>query len=134
MQTSCCFPNSYVNIKKNLKIDTARVGAAVSGYYFISHGVSLGMSSLLGSSASFMYISMLSNHVDNIAQDKGSSSNHLLVPLCMTLSETLWNSHHPDLHLDFITTFIGFFSYKLAVSRIVYDAIRSDVKDMIEKN
>lgn len=135
MNTTICkyntVSNSYSKIKHRFKKDTFKVGAAVSGYYFITQGATLGLSSLLGSTASFVYVNMLSNHVDNI--EKGSNSNHMLVPICMTLSEVLWNRHHPDIQLDFITTYIGFFAYKLALFRIMYDAIRCDIMDMIEK-
>ena len=122
--------HSYVKIKKRLKKDTLKVGIVVSGYYFVAHGVTLGLSSLLGSTASIVYINMLSNHVDNI--EKNRISNHILVPICMSLCEVVWNKHYPDLQLDFITTYIGFFAYKLALFRIMHDSIRKDIMSMIK--
>ena len=133
MQSLCHYktvPKSYSKIKSSFKKDTLKVGIVVSGYYFIAQGIPLGLSSLLGSTASFVYVNMLSKYVDNL--ENGSKPNHILIPLCMTLSEVLWNRHHPELQLDFITTYIGFFSYKLALFKIMYDAIRYDIMDMIE--
>jgi len=112
----------YENIKSKIKKSTLRYGAAVSTYHFIFHTPIDGISASLGTIASYVYIDSLSSYVDNIEKSFGLNKR-LLVPTCLALFESVWNSR--DLPFDFNmgATLFGFFVYKMAFYQILAEEI-----------
>jgi len=117
---------SFPHVKKKLKTNTLKIGSAVTSFYFLSSGVSLGTSALLGSVSSFAYIHMLSNHVENIETTK--FQKQMIVPVAMAIIESTWNHSTTPFDLDFLTTLVGFFAYKLALFEIILDIVKEDFK------
>lgn len=117
---------SVNHVKKRLRNHTIITGGSVSGYYFLSHGTSLGLSSFIGAVSSVAYIHLLSNYVENIESTR--FQKQLLVPVTMTLGEFIWNTYSGStIELDYLTTVVGFFAYKLALFGFVFDVIRDDL-------
>lgn len=131
MNTLCFNPKfTYKNVKKQFKIKTCIVGAIVSSSYGITSGFNYGISSLIGTAFSFTYVNMLCDYVDNI--EKNSESKHILVPVAMIVGETLWNNYYDNIcNLDYLTTIVGFLSYKLALYELLYEAIKIDIKNSL---
>lgn len=114
--------HSYTLIKRRLRNHTIITGGTVSGYYFLNHGVSLGVSSFIGAASSVAYVQMLANYVDNV--ESSGFQKQLLVPGCMALGEFLWNTYSGTaIELDYLTTIVGFFAYKLALFGFLFDEI-----------
>tara|TARA_Y100000389_G_C17471252_1_gene531297 strand:- start:3450 stop:3872 length:423 start_codon:yes stop_codon:yes gene_type:complete len=114
------------HVKKRLRNHTIITGGTVSSYYFISHGISLGLSSFIGAASSVAYVHLLSTYVENIESAK--FQKQLLVPVSMTLTECLWNNYSGSvIELDYLTTIVGFFAYKLALFGFVFDVIKDDL-------
>ena len=124
-------PRTYIGIKNKFNGDTFRTGLMLSSYYGISQDTKLFASVVLGSSACFLYSNMLSKYVDRI--EEKPIPYHLTIPITMVLAESIWNHNVDDFQLDYITSFIGFFSYKLAIFNMMVDAIRYDINEMLEK-
>lgn len=120
-----CVTN-ITQVKKRLLNHTIITGSSVSGYYFLSHGVSLGLSSFVGAISSVAYVHMLSNYVENI--ESTGFQKQLLVPVSMTLAEFLWNNYSGStIEIDYLTSIVGFFAYKMALFGFVYDVIKDDL-------
>ena len=118
--------NTISQVKKRLKNHTIITGGSVSSYYFLSHGISLGLSSFVGAASSVAYVHLLSNYVENI--ESARFQKQLLIPVGMTLSEFIWNNYSGSaIELDYLTTLVGFFAYKLALFGFVFDVIKEDV-------
>lgn len=119
--------NPYTKIKCRFKRDTYLTGVAVSSAYFLTQPVNLGVSSLVGSLSSALYVNLLSDYVDDI-EDRRIQS-HILIPVAMIICEHIWNMNNGNFELDFLTTFVGFFSYKLALCRILFDIVGESLKE-----
>lgn len=118
--------NAISHVKKRLRNHTIITGGSVSSYYFLSHGISLGVSSFIGAASSVAYVHLLSNYVENIESTR--FQKQLLVPVTMTLGEFLWNNYSGSvIELDYLTTVVGFFAYKLALFGFVFDVIKDDL-------
>ena len=119
----------YENIKSKIKKSTLRYGAAVSTYHFIFHTPIDGISASLGTIASYVYIDSLSSYVDNIEKSFGLNKR-LLVPTCLALFESVWNSR--DLPFDFNmgATLFRFFVYKMAFYQILAEEILTNNEDL----
>ena len=119
----------YEQIKSKIKKTTLRYGAAVSTYHFIFHTPIDGISASLGTIASYVYIDSLSSYVDNIEKSFGLNKR-LLVPTCLALFESMWNSH--DLPFDFNmgATLLGFLVYKMAFYQILAEEILMNNEDL----
>ena len=115
---------SFPTVKHKLKSNTIKVGGAVTSFYFLSQGVSLGTSSMIGSISSVAYVHLLTNYVETI--EKESFQKQMIVPIAMTVAESIWNHSQTPFDLDFLTTLVGFFSYKLALFGIIFDIIKHD--------
>ena len=104
-------------------------GAAVSTYHFIFHTTVDGVSASLGTVASYIYVNSLSSYVDNIERLPGLNKR-LLVPTCLALAESMWNT--VDLPFDFNmgATLFGFLSYKVAFYQIVAEEILMYSEDL----
>ena len=119
----------YEDIKTKIKKSTLRYGAAVSTYHFIFHTPVDGVSASLGIIASYVYVDSLSSYVDNIEKSFGLNKR-LLVPTCLALFESMWNSH--DLPFDFNmgATLLGFLVYKMAFYQILAEEILMNNEDL----
>jgi hypothetical protein len=117
---------SLGQVKRRLRNHTIITGGSVSTYYFFAHGISLGLSSFIGATSSVLYVHLLSNYVENIESAK--YQKQILVPVGMTLAECLWNNYSGSvIELDYLTTVVGFFAYKLALFGFVFDVIKDDL-------
>jgi len=119
----------YEKIKDKIKKTTLQYGVAVSTYHFIFHTPIDGVSATLGTIASCIYVDSLSSYVDNIEKVPGLNKR-LLLPTCLTLAESVWNSN--DLPFDFNmgATLFGFLAYKMAFYQIVAEEILMYSEDL----
>jgi len=119
----------YEKIKSKIKKTTLQYGVAVSTYHFIFHTPVDGVSASLGTIASYMYVNSLSSYVDNIEKLPGLNKR-LLLPTCLALAESVWNSK--DLPFDFNmgATLFGFLAYKMAFYQIVAEEILMYSEDL----
>ncbi len=119
----------YENIKSKIKKSTLKYGTAVSTYHFIFHTPIDGISASLGTIVSYIYVDSLSSYVDNIEKSFGLNKR-LLVPTCLALFESMWNSR--DLPFDFNmgATLFGFLVYKMAFYQILAGEILSNNEDL----
>jgi hypothetical protein len=115
----------YEKLKRKINKTTLGYGTALTSTYFITQGAEQGVSAALGVASSLAYISLLSNHVDNI--ENSSIQKQLLVPICTAVFETMWNHAPFGFDFDYGATLIGFLAYKVALLTVLYDV----VKDMI---
>ena len=117
----------YERLKKTLKRSTCGYGAALSASYFITQGADQGVSTSLGAAASYAYVCLLSDRVDNLK--KSAIQNEFLAPLGAAAFEVSWNNAPFAFDFDYGATFIGFLAYKFALSTVLYETVR---KMMIE--
>lgn len=118
--------HGLTHVKKRLRNHTIITGGSVSSYYFFNHGISLGLSSFVGAASSVAYVHLLSNYVENI--ESARFQKQLMVPVGMTLGEFLWNHYSGSvIELDYLTTVVGFFAYKIALFGFVFDVIKEDL-------
>jgi hypothetical protein len=119
----------YEKIKDKIKKSTLQYGVAVSTYHFIFHTPIDGVSATLGTIASCIYVDSLSSYVDNIERIP-VLNKRLLLPTCLALAESTWNSN--DLPFDFNmgATLFGFLAYKMAFYQIVAEEILMYSEDL----
>ena len=119
----------YEKIKSKIKKTTLQYGVAVSTYHFIFHTPVDGVSASLGTIASCIYVDSLSSYVDNIERIP-VLNKRLLLPTCLALAESTWNSN--DLPFDFNmgATLFGFLAYKMAFYQIVAEEILMYSEDL----
>ena len=73
----------YGKLKKRINRATLGYGSALTTMYFITQGAEQGVSASLGVLSSFVYISLLERHVDNIEKSLFQSFNlHLQIGSC----------------------------------------------------
>ena len=108
----------YEKIKSKLKKSTLQYGAAISTYHFIFHTPLDGVSASLGTIASYMYVDSLTSYVDNIEKIPGLNKR-LLVPTCLALAESMWNSADVPFEFNMGATLFGFLAYKIAFYQII---------------
>ncbi len=121
----------YEQIKSKIKKTTLRYGAAVSTYHFIFHTPIDGVSASIGTIASYIYVDSLSSYVDNIEKSQGLNKR-LLVPTCLALGESLWNSTNLPFDFNMGATLFGFLAYKMAFYQIVAEELLSTDTDLSE--
>ena len=90
--------------------------------YFITQGAEQGVSASLGVLSSFVYISLLEKHVDNI--EKSLFQKQLFAPIGTAVFEAMWNSAPFAFDFDYGATFVGFLAYKVALLSVVYDEVK----------
>lgn len=122
----------YEQVKSKIRKTTLQYGVAISTYHFIFHTPIDGVSATLGTIASCIYVDSLSSYVDNIERIP-VLNKRLLLPTCLALAESTWNSN--DLPFDFNmgATLFGFLAYKMAFYQIVTEEIlmyREDLSDI----
>jgi len=114
--------SEYKHLKKTLKTSTAGYGSALSASYFIAQGAEQGVSAALGAIASYAYICLLSERVDNF--EKSTIQKEFLAPLGAAAFEVSWNHAPFAFDFDYGATFIGFLAYKFALSTVLYETVR----------
>ena len=119
----------YEQVKAKIKKTTLQYGVAISTYHFIFHTPIDGVSATLGTIASCIYVDSLSSYVDNIERIP-VLNKRLLLPTCLALAESTWNSN--DLPFDFNmgATLFGFLAYKMAFYQIVAEEILMYSEDL----
>tara|TARA_B110000305_G_C18994802_1_gene427828 strand:+ start:88 stop:543 length:456 start_codon:yes stop_codon:yes gene_type:complete len=119
----------YEQVKTKIKKSTLKYGVAISTYNFIFHTPVDGVSATLGTISSCIYIDSLSSYVDNIERIPGLNKR-LLLPTCLALAESMWNSN--DLPFDFNmgATLFGFLAYKMAFYQIVAEELLMNDDDL----
>ena len=128
-----CFAShtEYKKLKTKLKNTTFGYGSAIATSYFITQGSTEGLSAVLGTFTSYTYISLLEDHVDNI--ENSPFQKQFLAPIGLAIFETSWNNAPFSFDFDYGATLVGFLSYKLALTAVLYDMIRDMmIKDSIE--
>lgn len=114
-------PETYGEIKRNLRRDTLRCGLGLTAFYTGVSGVSGGVSSVLGTVASVAYVGMLGDYVDRI--EESPIQKQLLIPISTGVFETVANGWGFD--FNYVETFTCFMSYKLALLFMAYREICS---------
>ena len=112
----------YRRLKKRLRNSTAGYGSALATSYFITQGAEMGVSATLGGLASYAYISLLEDHVDNI--ENSPFQKQFLAPISTAAFEMAWNNAPFAFDFDYGATFVGFLAYKFALTTVLYDMVR----------
>lgn len=113
----------YRRLKKNLKNSTAGYGTALATSYFITQGADQGVSAVIGALASYAYVSLLSERVDNL--EKAAFQKEFLAPLSAAAFEVTWNHAPFAFDFDYGATFVGFLAYKFALTTVLYETVRN---------
>lgn len=119
--------NDYRNLKSGLRKSTAQYGLAITTGYFIAHGAEQGISVSLGAIASYLYVALLSDRVENI--ERSAAPIEFLAPISLVAFETTWNNANFMFDFDYGCTFIGFLAYKFALSTVIYEVVREMLRD-----
>lgn len=117
----------YEKLKRKINKTTIGYGAVLTSSYFITHGISEGVSAALGVATSIAYISLLEKHVDNI--ENNVFQKQLLAPIGVAVFETTWNHAPFSFDFDYGTTFIGFLAYKVALLNVLYEEVLKMIID-----
>lgn len=123
----------YEKLKTSLKNSTAAYGAALSTSYFITQGADVGVSATLGALASYTYMNLLSDHVDNI--ERSTFQKQMFVPVSTAAFEMTWNNAPFAFDFDYGATFVGFLAYKFALTSVLYEVVRDMIiRDTIDED
>lgn len=114
--------HDYNKLKKTLKRSTCGYGSALSGSYFITQGADQGVSVALGALASYAYVSLLSERVDNF--EKSIFQKEFLAPISLAAFEVSWNNAPFAFDFDYGCTFVGFLAYKFALTTVLFECVR----------
>ncbi|XP_068665769.1 protein CONSERVED ONLY IN THE GREEN LINEAGE 160, chloroplastic [Aristolochia californica] len=114
----------YLKLKKKLQLLTLGIGGVGVLSAYVSYSPEIAASFGAGLLGSLVYIRMLGNSVDYMANGargfaKGAAGQpRLLVPVVLVMVYNRWNGILvPDygfMHLDLIPMLVGFFTYKIA--------------------
>ncbi|KAL5731179.1 hypothetical protein ACHQM5_003934 [Ranunculus cassubicifolius] len=114
----------YLKLKRKLLNLTLGIGGVGVVSAYVSYSPETSLSFGAGFIGSLVYIRMLGNSVDGMADGargmiKGAiSSPRLLVPVALVLIYSRWNGiavpKYGLMHLDLIPMLLGFFTYKIA--------------------
>src|SRR5210317_2445126 len=115
-------PTEYSRLKTTLKRSTVGYGTALSASYFITQGADQGVSAVLGATASYAYVTLLSDRVDNF--ENSAIQKEFLATLCAAAFEVSWNNAPFAFDFDYGATFVGFLAYKFAISTVLYETVR----------
>jgi len=96
----------YEHLKKTLKRSTGGYGTVLSASYFITQGADQGVSATLGAVASYAYVSLLSDRVDNF--ENSTFQKEFLAPLGAAAFEVSWNNAPFAFDFDYGATFVDF--------------------------
>lgn len=109
----------YANLKSKLLKNTFQTGVCLTTFYYFNNSIDNTLSISIGAISSCFYVNLLSKYVDNIQ----SKPYQLLVPFGYSLFEYIVNNLQDQIHLDFLITCMGFFSYKIPLFYILIDEI-----------
>lgn len=112
----------YKKLKTNLKNGTAGYGSALSASYFITQGADQGVSVALGALASYAYVYLLSERVEDF--ENTAFQKEFLAPISLAAFEVSWNNAPFAFDFDYGCTFIGFLAYKFALSTVLFESVR----------
>tara|TARA_R110002153_G_scaffold26834_2_gene83587 strand:+ start:2652 stop:3107 length:456 start_codon:yes stop_codon:yes gene_type:complete len=115
-------PTEYTRLKTTLKKSTVGYGTALSASYFIAKGADHGVSAVLGSAASYAYVTLLSDRVDKF--ENSAFQKEFLAPLGLAAFEVTWNNAPFAFDFDYGATFVGFLAYKFALTTVLYETVR----------
>jgi len=115
-------PTEYTRLKNTLKKSTVGYGTVLSASYFITQGADQGVSAMVGATASYAYVTLLSNRVDTF--EKSAFQTEFLAPLGVAAFEVSWNNAPFAFDFDYGATFVGFLAYKFALSTVLYETVR----------
>ncbi|KAK9132090.1 hypothetical protein Scep_011618 [Stephania cephalantha] len=114
----------YFKLKKKLQIWTLGIGGIGVVAAYVSYSPEVAASFGAGLFGSLVYIRMLGNSVDSLADGakglvKGAAAQpRLLVPVALVMIYNRWNDilvpNYGFMHLDLIPMLVGFFTYKVA--------------------
>ena len=114
----------YENMKNRIYKDTIKYGAIITSYSFLSHGPVNGLSSMVGVGASTLYVSMLYKYVDNLENNNYIFKNQFVIPLSISVFESVWNYENMPFDFNYMTTMFSFFVYKIAILSVSYDMVK----------
>ncbi len=112
----------YARLKNTLKKSTVGYGSMLSASYFITQGADQGVSAMLGATASYVYVNLLCDRVDNF--ENSTIQKEFLAPLGAAAFEVSWNNAPFAFDFDYGATFLGFLAYKFALSTVLYETVR----------
>lgn len=127
--------DEYNKLKRKLKTSTVQYGSIISASYFATQGAETGVSAVVGAATSFVYITLLEDHVDHI--ETSLFQKQFIPPIVAVTFEMLWNKAPFAFDFDYGSTFVGFLAYKFALSTVLYETVKemmlSDSRTMYEK-
>jgi len=115
----------YIKLKNTYKCYVTDAAKTVSVLSLLSGDPNIVVSICLGTVCSQAYTSEFVAYVDDIENRK--LPVHIMVPVCMVLIEAIVN-HKTSLDLDYLQTFAGFFSYRFAILKMLFDDCRGSVE------
>ena len=113
----------YNKLKRKLKDTTFGYGSVIATSYFITQGADQGVSAVIGALASYAYVSLLSERVDNL--ENAAFQKEFLAPLSAAAFEVTWNHAPFAFDFDYGATFVGFLAYKFALTTVLYETVRN---------
>jgi hypothetical protein len=122
MNIVCKTPTTYSSLKKRIKKSTFQYGFALTSGYFVCKGAEEGVSAMLGTVSSMVYLNTLTRRVDNI-ENSSPFPNELLVPVGTFMFEAVWNQAPFAFDFDYTATLLGFLVYKGALLNLLYDVV-----------
>jgi hypothetical protein len=122
--------SDYKRLKRTFKNSTAGYGAALSTSLFMTQGAEAGVSCLVGSVASYAYVSMLCDRVDTF--EKTTLQKEFLAPLGTAFFEVVWNDGPFAFDFSYPSTFVGFLAYKFALLSVLFETVRDMMMDNSE--
>jgi hypothetical protein len=88
----------------------------------VCKGAEEGVSAMLGTVSSMVYLNTLTKRVDNI-ENASPFPNELLVPVGTFMFEAIWNHAPFAFDFDYTATLLGFLVYKGALLNLLYDIV-----------
>jgi hypothetical protein len=122
MNIVCKTPQTYSSLKKGIRKNTIQYGCALTTGYFVCKGAEEGVSAMLGTVSSMVYLNTLTKRVDNI-ETSSPFPNELLVPVGTFMFEAIWNNAPFAFDFDYTATLLGFLVYKGALLNLLYDIV-----------
>ncbi|CAI0555146.1 unnamed protein product [Linum tenue] len=114
----------YFKLKEKLQLLTLGIGGVGLVSAYVSYSTEIAASFGVGLMGSFIYMRMLGNSVDSMADGakgfvKGAAAQpRLLVPAALVMIYNRWNfivvPQYGYMHLQLIPMLVGFFTYKIA--------------------
>lgn len=124
----------YIKLRKKLQLLTVAIGGTGLVSAYVSYSPEVAVSFGAGLLGSLVYMRMLGNSVDAIAnrnnglESGGIAPPRVLVPVILVMVFNRWNGilvpNYGFMHLELIPMLVGFFTYKMATFlQAIEDAI-----------